>query len=233
MPPLNLIFAFLIMEQVFHPFGFNPRDNFAPFKWGKAKGNTPETCVSPKRGHMDNLELSSRSKDCIVKALLGLLEKEEFPFISVSEICKKAGVGRVTFYRHFKSKEEVVLFYLKREMESYVSSISFAPRKTADYYRIIESILSYLLKEKKAMKILLKSHLEYLYLDFLNANLAQTFLQDGRDANPFLPYTYAGSLFNVSLKWLSEDCSSPLKEVVGAIFINCFGLEEYQKLQNR
>lgn len=35
------------------------------------------------------------------EALIQLLEKKEFEYISIKEICEKAGVNRSTFYLHY------------------------------------------------------------------------------------------------------------------------------------
>ena len=43
------------------------------------------------------------------EALLNLLEKKEFEFITVKEICEKAGVNRTTFYLHYESMEDLLI----------------------------------------------------------------------------------------------------------------------------
>ena len=43
------------------------------------------------------------------EALLILLEKKEFEFITVKEICEKAGVNRSTFYLHYESMEDLLI----------------------------------------------------------------------------------------------------------------------------
>lgn len=37
------------------------------------------------------------------EALLELLEKKDFAYITVKEICEKAGVNRSTFYLHYET----------------------------------------------------------------------------------------------------------------------------------
>lgn len=37
------------------------------------------------------------------EALLNLLETKDFEYITVSQLCKKAGVNRTTFYLHYLS----------------------------------------------------------------------------------------------------------------------------------
>ena len=43
------------------------------------------------------------------EALLILLENKEFEFITVKEICTKAGVNRSTFYLHYESIEDLLI----------------------------------------------------------------------------------------------------------------------------
>ena len=43
------------------------------------------------------------------EALLILLEKKEYQFITVKEICEKAGVNRSTFYLHYESIDELLI----------------------------------------------------------------------------------------------------------------------------
>ena len=43
------------------------------------------------------------------EALLLLLEKKEYEFITVKEICEKAGVNRSTFYLHYETIEDLLI----------------------------------------------------------------------------------------------------------------------------
>ena len=42
------------------------------------------------------------------EALLILLEKKEYEFITIKEICEKAGVNRSTFYLHYESIDDLL-----------------------------------------------------------------------------------------------------------------------------
>ena len=44
------------------------------------------------------------------EALLFLLEKKDFEFISIKEICDKAGVSRSTFYLHYENMNDLFIF---------------------------------------------------------------------------------------------------------------------------
>ena len=43
------------------------------------------------------------------EALIQLLEKKEYEFITVKEICEKAGVNRSTFYLHYESIDDLLI----------------------------------------------------------------------------------------------------------------------------
>ena len=55
------------------------------------------------------------SQSAIAGALLSLMEEKPYSRISVSEICKCAGVSRQTFYTLFESKDNVIAFELERK----------------------------------------------------------------------------------------------------------------------
>lgn len=52
------------------------------------------------------------AKECIVSALLKLIYEKPLSTITISELTKKAGVSRMTFYRNYDSKEEVFIGHL-------------------------------------------------------------------------------------------------------------------------
>lgn len=55
------------------------------------------------------------SQKSIAEGFYELLKEKEYPKITASEICKKSGVSRQTFYSLFSSKENIVAFILSKE----------------------------------------------------------------------------------------------------------------------
>lgn len=61
-------------------------------------------------------------KLCLADALIKLMKIQDFDTINVNSICKKADIGRTTFYRYFdnkNSKEDMLIFKIKYEWEQY------------------------------------------------------------------------------------------------------------------
>ena len=54
-------------------------------------------------------EANLRVKGHIARALLELMHKKSFSHITISELIQTAGVARVSFYRNYDSKEDVLI----------------------------------------------------------------------------------------------------------------------------
>lgn len=157
------------------------------------------------------------SRYYIVQALFKLMSEYEYEKISVTDITKKAGVGRATFYRYFKRKEDILIYYFEHNTKAFQFEQRFYPRCKADYVKVTTNVLSLFKINKEPFKLIRKARLEYIYLDYLNKNFAEMFDRDHPDANEYQPYIYAGMLFNVSMAWLDEDCAERIEELAEVI----------------
>ena len=89
-----------------------------------------------------------KTKSSLKKALTDMLEKEDFEHISITELCRKAEVSRITFYSHYSDKYALLddIFsdmikigtedYYRRQKENNPSG-----RLTAGYVNMLDSIL--------------------------------------------------------------------------------------------
>ncbi len=51
----------------------------------------------------------ARTTRALARALIGLIKEREFDAITVQDILDRAGVGRATFYAHYRNKQDVLL----------------------------------------------------------------------------------------------------------------------------
>lgn len=95
------------------------------------------------------------------KALLSLLEKKEFEYITIREICEKAGVNRSTFYLHYENTCDLL-------------------RETTGY--VIDSFLSYFTNDRKSISLNLEkcniNELFFITPKYITPYL--TFIKDNR-----------------------------------------------------
>ncbi|MFI3208345.1 MAG: TetR/AcrR family transcriptional regulator [Eubacteriales bacterium] len=69
------------------------------------------------------MKQSERSKQWLADSLLIILNDKPYHQITITDITEKAGVSRLTFYRNFDSKEDILKFHFDRVFTAYVSSI--------------------------------------------------------------------------------------------------------------
>lgn len=64
------------------------------------------------------------------EAFIELLEKKDFAYITVKEICEKAGVNRSAFYLHYETLNDLL-----EESAQYIVDqfVRFMPYNTADF----------------------------------------------------------------------------------------------------
>ncbi len=57
-------------------------------------------------------------RTCIFEALMLLLDQKKYEDITISELAEKAGVSRMTYYRTYENKEDVVIQFLRTRTDS-------------------------------------------------------------------------------------------------------------------
>lgn len=66
------------------------------------------------------------------EAFLELIEKKDFAYITVKEICEKAGVNRSTFYLHYETVGDLLEESVRHIIDRFVE---FMPYDTADFLK--------------------------------------------------------------------------------------------------
>lgn len=123
-----------------------------------------ETRTMKKRIKGDTMKnkQSERSIEWITQALFDLMETSPFEKIKIVDIVKKAGIARLTFYRHFESKEEVITSYMDREFEKYFEELSKEPKM--DIKKALCWCFEYWGKDAKIANLLVDSNLNSLII---------------------------------------------------------------------
>lgn len=149
----------------------------------------------------------------ITTALFSLMEKADYADITITEITRRAGVGRATFYRHFSSKDDIIRKYFALQIPRHIAMFPYRPRRKEECYDIVFSIFSSFKEYKPTMQLILKAGLESIYLDFLNEEFAAMFERQFSEHGSYAAFYFAGSLYNVCIQWLRRDCAESPKEL--------------------
>ena len=96
------------------------------------------------------VEQKIQSKGLIVQSLVYLMRKKSFHEIKITEICKKAGVSRLSYYRNFESKEDIVLYYFNNNFEKIIGKITMM--ESISYRELIEMLFLHFMENLEENK---------------------------------------------------------------------------------
>ncbi len=81
---------------------------------------------SSKKAEGENLGAAAKHElavECLYVALLQLMEVKPYESITITDICKRAGVSRMAYYRNYESKAEILTKRFEAIMEASVSKL--------------------------------------------------------------------------------------------------------------
>ena len=104
-----------------------------------------------------NMKESMNLEEYIEEALLKLMKEKEFKNITITDITNKAGVSRISFYRKFSSKEDVVKSYLTKALKDWGKRWEESGDTNIAY-----QIFKFFYEQKEVLPLLYQSNLQYL-----------------------------------------------------------------------
>lgn len=66
---------------------------------------------------------NTMTKECIFTALLLLMEQKPYEEITITEIARKAGVSRMSYYRLYKSKDDILIQYADQVFSGFMEEL--------------------------------------------------------------------------------------------------------------
>lgn len=156
------------------------------------------------------------TRNYIFEALYELLSRKNINEINVSEICDKAGVSRMSFYRNFKSKDDLVSKSLEKILINLKESLS--QQEQINQYTVTREIFSTALKYTKISQAFKNSD----YIEkFINSIGEQLFTFSPEDKiNPtkkYVPIFYFSALAGVLAMWLNNGTKESPEEMARCI----------------
>ena len=118
-------------------------------------GNSAKTIHKlPAAGKTDKRIL--RSRNALGDALVVLLQEKTFDQITVEEVLVRAGVGRSTFYEHFKDKNDLFLSDVEDALEAFSTLLR---RERADPRRLapVQEMFTHIGEARQFFAALVKS----------------------------------------------------------------------------
>lgn len=167
-----------------------------------------------------------KTRKALLQALRALLSEKSFDDITVTELCERAEIRRVTFYSHFGGKEEL-FSYMLREMQQNICRETEAVAKTQTPVgycaNVLGQILDFMEENEKIAETVMDSSAKNLVLDVLSqqigTDLRSCFSLPARQnaslpANPeMLAVLCSGALLGCARWWVTQGKQLSKKEL--------------------
>ena len=175
------------------------------------------------------------------EALILLLEKKEYSFITIKEICEKAGVNRSTFYLHYETIDDLLsecIEYVgnkinKKFSNKVINKQVIKDSKLEDLLFITpEYLLPYLefLKENKAIYKIAYSQpnvfKEQYVVNYLHNNIFEPILNRflvPKNEQKYIMSFYLSGMGALMIEWIKNDCKEDIQTIIN-ILMKCFNL---------
>jgi len=146
-------------------------------------------------------------KTCLRESYFSLLQEKNAENISISEIVKLAGLSRMSFYRYYQTKDDIVRQYIDDSFDEFMDELRNKP--VGDLQASATLLFSYFRSNKDRIKILIEQGLFHLFFESFSQFLQESNLVIDSKPNisdEGLQYYYqytSGGILNLIKGWVS------------------------------
>ena len=175
------------------------------------------------------------------EALILLLEKKEYSFITVKEICEKAGVNRSTFYLHYETIDDLLsecIEYVGNKLQKkfdykVIDNQVIKNSKLEDLLLITPTYLIPYLEFLKENKVIYKiaysqpnvlkeeNVIKHLYKKIFEPILDRFLVP--KNEQKYIMSFYLSGLGTIMIEWIKNNCKEEISTIVN-ILIKCLNL---------
>jgi len=176
------------------------------------------------------------------EALLSLLEKKPFEYITVSELCKEAGVNRSTFYLHYENTRELLNETTRYVLDGFASYFSGDEKVVVDKLqnsslrelvfinkRYLYPYLSYVRDHKRLLTAAMSQPATFQFdaafrrlFDNVFDPILERF-QYPAAGRKYVMMFYLNGITAIMMEWIRDGCEKSLDEVTRIICHCIFG----------
>ncbi len=160
---------------------------------------------------------SSIARRSLIVALLQLMQTQDFHRISITELTKTAGVSRMSYYRHYQDKREILQDYM-RQIDGDLPYVDLSQTSTQQTFDFLVNLFDTLKKFEIATHILIAQGFEYLIVESFNHSKLMPVLTDDVPKQTLDSYNFqkifaTGMLSNAYLHWVKTGQTQSAKQL--------------------
>lgn len=164
----------------------------------------------------ENKSSISFAQECILDALIILANEKDLYSITISELCNKAGVSRMSFYRNYSTINDIIESHLVDILDEYkrdeMDSKTNESRPERLYH--IETYFNFLYHHRNFIDILIKHGIDTVFLN----KQTEYMIEKYTDNNDILFMTsLAGAIYNLFRYWSLNGYTIEKKEIINSL----------------
>lgn len=160
------------------------------------------------------------TKNRIVNGMFELLQTTPFSEINVKDICTQAGVSRMTYYRNFHAKQDIIIYRFDSAFTTFIQRL--ASRQSHTLTDVATVFFELVKEDQDMMEIIVKNNLSKILLDRLKYYLAdlinENVLETREASSKMLVSLIAGGLTEILITWTKDGMKEPIQSLV--IFVS-------------
>ena len=163
-------------------------------------------------------EANLRVKGAITDALFALLQEQPLDRITITDLIRRAGVARVSFYRNYASKEDVLVTLVRDVLDEYRRSADYDLSDYTSRVNVVRAFNCFLRYRSYAIN-LYHSGFGAMLLEELNRfHVEIAGSMPASSPRRYRLYAFIGALFNTAIVWLQEDAPCSV-ETIADVFL--------------
>ena len=149
----------------------------------------------------------------ISKATIELMAEKPFDEITITELARRAQVARVSFYRNYSCKEDVLREIMEGQTSEFLSK--WQGVRSTDPRAYTVALLAHLHRNRHQIGLLMRSN----RMDLLRAEFDRAFTVEGvEQSEATRRWFYAGGLYNLFCHWADEGYRESPEALADAVF---------------
>lgn len=155
---------------------------------------------------------------CIGEAVIELLKTNPLKQLRISAVVHKAGVSRMTFYKHYVSLQSALEDYLHMIIADYLQQgmADMTQHVFLTYEHILFS-MKYFDRYRDFFLTMKQRGLYVVMIDSVNEFIAKH-IHFSSAVSVYKQYSYAGSLLNCFIMWEENGRKEPVEDVARTIY---------------
>lgn len=164
---------------------------------------------------------SLKTQHQVESALFEIMQTKKFTEISITEIAEKAAVSRMSFYRNYADKTEILEKFLEKIYHQFLSDV--AKQHLNDLSQFINLYFTYFKNHRKIVSAVIHAGAEGLILKKQTDFFKNFFLERIRPAPPLFNYEiayYSGAILSTLIYWGRDNYQLPIKDIIAILSKN-------------